>query len=91
MDNDDFSYGIGDCDVCGQGMILIARDKKNNKMLVICNDCESQWSSPESYQQGHNSLPAEKQHEHVVDASLAEIKQEDWNGYIEEKIPRDFA
>lgn len=91
MDNDEFSYGVGVCDVCGQGMVLIARDKINNNIFVICNECESQWASPQDFQKGGNSLSSSEHHHDVVDATLDEIKKRGWDGFIEDKIPRDFA
>jgi hypothetical protein len=38
---------IGTCPLCGQGRLLIARDNRSQKLYVLCEECESEWQSPE--------------------------------------------
>jgi hypothetical protein len=38
---------IGTCPVCSQGRQIIARDKASGALYVLCEECESEWSSPE--------------------------------------------
>ena len=38
---------IGTCPVCGQGRLIIARDDASADLYVLCEECESEWSSPE--------------------------------------------
>ncbi|OJA88982.1 hypothetical protein BGV49_01805 [Burkholderia ubonensis] len=34
------------CPVCGQGRILVATEKDDHALFVICEDCESEWREP---------------------------------------------
>lgn len=34
------------CPVCGQGRILVATEKDDRALFVICEDCESEWREP---------------------------------------------
>jgi hypothetical protein len=40
--NDIYSL-IWECYVCGQGLVLIMKDKLTNNLILICDDCESLW------------------------------------------------
>jgi hypothetical protein len=37
---------IGICPVCGQGRLLIAREKRTGIDYIACEDCESEWENP---------------------------------------------
>jgi hypothetical protein len=37
---------VGSCPRCGQGLLLIVRDKLAKKLMLICDDCEHMWSDP---------------------------------------------
>jgi len=38
---------IGTCPVCSQGRLVIAREIATGRLYVLCEECESEWSSPE--------------------------------------------
>jgi hypothetical protein len=38
---------IGTCPLCGQGRLIIARDNALGDLYVLCEECESEWDSPE--------------------------------------------
>lgn len=38
---------IGTCPLCGQGRLLIARDDSDRSLYVLCEECESEWATPE--------------------------------------------
>jgi hypothetical protein len=38
---------IGVCPVCGQGRQMIARESHSGRLYVHCEDCESEWQSPQ--------------------------------------------
>jgi uncharacterized Zn ribbon protein len=38
---------IGACPVCGQGRLIVARDHSSQSLYVLCEECESEWESPE--------------------------------------------
>jgi hypothetical protein len=37
----------GYCPVCGQGRQLVAREHSTGSLYVLCEDCESEWDSPD--------------------------------------------
>jgi hypothetical protein len=39
---------IGTCPICGQGRLIISRDNASQKLFVLCEECESEWDSPEA-------------------------------------------
>ena len=43
---------IGECPVCRQGELIVVKDPAREMLLVICDDCESQWDSPENAVKG---------------------------------------
>jgi hypothetical protein len=38
---------IGVCPLCSQGRLIIARDNASGALYVLCEECESEWTSPE--------------------------------------------
>jgi hypothetical protein len=38
---------MGVCPVCGQGRQIIARENRSGTLYVLCEDCESEWTSPQ--------------------------------------------
>ena len=38
---------VGLCPICGQGRLIIARDDVSGALYVLCEECESEWASPE--------------------------------------------
>lgn len=43
------------CPVCGQGRVLVAREKDGRSLFVVCEDCESEWNEP---YESHDALVA---------------------------------
>jgi formate dehydrogenase maturation protein FdhE len=37
---------IGNCPLCGQGRLIIAKDDTTGALYVLCEECESEWESP---------------------------------------------
>ena len=38
---------VGECPVCHQGRTLIGREDVTGTLFVICEECESEWASPD--------------------------------------------
>ncbi len=38
---------IGVCPVCSQGRRIIARETSSERLYVMCEECESEWPSPD--------------------------------------------
>jgi len=77
MNNQNF----GECGICGQGALLPVRDVASGKLLVMCDDCESQWRTPEEAQSYEKVLKNEVKR--VVDASPEEVRAAGWDKYLE--------
>lgn len=39
---------IGTCVICGQGRLIIAKERSSGGLFVVCEECESEWASPEA-------------------------------------------
>lgn len=38
---------IGECPICSQGRLIIAREDATGVLYVLCEECESEWSTPQ--------------------------------------------
>ena len=73
------STTFGECPICHQGQLLVVKGVVLNRLLLMCDDCESQWSSPQATQSYENALHVEQQ---VVDASEEEISAAGWDKWV---------
>ena len=71
---------VGRCPICGQGDVIIVKEKSSNSLSLICDDCESQWEDPETLLSGGNPLQVEKNN---LDDAITEdeIKLAGWGRY----------
>lgn len=51
---EDISFGT--CQICGQGLLIAVKDPVTLQLLVMCDDCESQWRSPDEAQSSEKAL-----------------------------------
>lgn len=69
-------YSFGECPICGQGQLIAVRNPITLQLLVMCDDCESQWRSPDEAQSFENALSDEVRG--VEMATLEEIEAVGW-------------
>lgn len=69
------SYGR--CPICQQGDLLAVKDKETSLLLLMCDDCESQWASEEAAQSYANAL---KKTIAVLPATDDDIARSQWLG-----------
>jgi len=50
---------FGECPICRQGMLVAEKNCATGQLLVMCDDCESQWRSPTDAQSFKNTLAEE--------------------------------
>jgi hypothetical protein len=50
---------FGECPICGQGQLIAVKNPVTLQLLVMCDDCESQWHSPGEAQSFENALSDE--------------------------------
>jgi hypothetical protein len=70
------NHSFGDCPICGQGQLVAMKSASTGQLLIMCDDCESQWQSPDAAQSFENALSNEIRD--VQKASLDEIKESGW-------------
>jgi hypothetical protein len=74
-------HSVGRCPICGQGDVIIVKERLSNNLLLICHDCESQWENPEILLSGGEPMKEEKSN--LEDAiNNDEIKFAGWEKYV---------
>lgn len=71
---------VDDCPVCGQGQILVVKNASSGDFFVMCDDCESEWDSPQAILEGKNAW--ERNNFPVINATYEEIKNIGWDKYF---------
>jgi hypothetical protein len=71
---EDISFGT--CQICGQGQLIAVKLPLTQQLFIMCDDCESQWRSPEEAQSFENALLDEVRG--VVIATIEEIEAAGW-------------
>jgi hypothetical protein len=74
-------YSVGRCPICGQGDVIIVKEKSSNNLLLICDDCESQWKNPVILFSGGEPIEDER---HGLEAKVSdeEVKFVGWEKYV---------
>jgi hypothetical protein len=67
---------FGTCQICGQGQLIAVKDPVTLQLLVICDDCESQWRTPDEAKSFKNALSDEIRG--LVKATFEEIEAAGW-------------
>ncbi len=67
---------LGECSVCRQGQLVAVKNLETGSLLVMCDDCESQWQSPTDACSYANVLVPEVRH--LTDASPGELRDVGW-------------
>ncbi|MFT4193184.1 hypothetical protein [Ottowia sp.] len=68
---------FGECPLCRQGQLVAVKNMVDSKILLMCDDCESQWASPEAAKFGENALKEEVFD--VINASAEDVIEANWN------------
>ena len=71
------SYYVAECPLCGQGLLIVVKNPETGQLLLICDDCESQWRSPEEALSYKNALPRDEVRR-VEAATFEEITRAGW-------------
>jgi len=70
-------YSFGECPICRQGKLIAVKDPVTLQLLVMCDDCESQWRSPAEAQSFENVLLDE-----VCGVEMATFEEVEAAGWI---------
>ncbi len=75
---------IGSCNICGSvGQQVIMKDTATGDLLVQCDECLSQWETPEKARKYLGSL-IESERQHLAIASAADVKKARWDKWVTE-------
>jgi transcription elongation factor Elf1 len=69
-------HSFGTCPICGQGQVVAVKNPATQQLLVMCDDCESQWRTPDAARSYENALTDEVRD--VEPATTEEIKLAGW-------------
>jgi hypothetical protein len=70
---------FGECPICRQGQLVAVKKTGDGSLLLMCDDCESQWRSPKEAESYENALREES---HVVPATLEEVTASGWDKFL---------
>ena len=70
---------FGECPICRQGLLMAMKGAESGVVCLMCDDCESQWRSPQDAESYENALTNE---ERVVPASSEEIERAGWERFV---------
>lgn len=73
------SKTFGECPICRQGQLIAMKGVASGKLLLMCDDCESQWRSPPDAESYENAL---KDEAGVVPASDEEVSAVGWDDFV---------
>jgi hypothetical protein len=68
---------FGECPICRQGDVLAVKDISTGELLLMCDDCRSQWKSPKAAKSSEAALTNEVSH--VEAASLDDVEAAGWH------------
>ncbi len=71
---------IGTCPICGQGRLLIAREKRTGVCYILCEDCESEWKEPNA--SNHVISATRDEFGESEFLSREEAAEHSWKGFI---------
>ena len=69
---------FGECPICRQGQLIAVESVLSEDLLLICDDCESQWKSPTAAKSFNNALRSD---ERVKEASDEKVSAAGWAEY----------
>ncbi len=73
------SKTFGDCPICRQGQLQAMKSVSGDRLLLMCDDCESQWQSPQEAESYENALHTEVR---VIPASDEEVSAAGWDEFL---------
>ncbi len=72
------------CPFCRVGDLIVVQDIGSKGYSIMCDECESEWSSPETCDKNNAALP--RRESRVRDATQEEIRNLGWTRFYKEDI-----
>lgn len=72
---------VGDCPICRQGQLFVTREIQTGRLYVSCEDCESEWDTPEA-----SSSPNAATRDHYGRSeyvSIDELSEHPWFKFVQ--------
>lgn len=67
---------FGECGLCRQGTLIAMKQPDENALVLICDDCESQWLSPSEATNAAKAVAIEYQG--LVAATGEDLRKAGW-------------
>ena len=79
------SYYIGTCPFCdNQGRAFIVKEISTKQLLVLCEECDTVWDSPQKFLQNDPNIAKTQNGNRIEDVNFEEIKKEGWDIFIKQ-------
>jgi hypothetical protein len=76
VENDLMRYWIQICPVCDQGRLFVSNMVESRKLFLLCEECESAWSTPGEVDEKTGDFPFEGNQ--IVFADEESIREAGW-------------
>lgn len=70
------------CPVCNQGWVKIVKDKESGRLFLCCDECESEWLSPDNINSYNGTQGSFGQ---IINPSLKEVINIHWDKYLKKE------
>lgn len=80
MENNYYKNKVKWCQICDQGWVQIFKEKTTQKLVLLCDECFSEWDNPETIIPS-NSISS-KSNDLIIDPLDEEINEIGWSNYI---------
>lgn len=77
-------FPIDTCKFCFQGWVVIAKEKRSGTLYVCCNECMTEWESPEKYFKNHSGYTSK--YGESEEPAKEELSQTGWDQYINKQL-----
>ena len=73
---------VDKCPDCGQGLVLIVKDKLSKQLFLICDDCETVWNSPVLFYKNEGRITGDIVMQLTEEVSKEDIVVVGWDIYV---------
>jgi hypothetical protein len=80
MDNNYYKNKIKWCPVCDQGWVQIFKEKSSEKLLILCDECFSEWEKPQLVNK--DNFMYSVSNELIIDPTDEEIENKGWGNFL---------
>ncbi|MDO4539746.1 MAG: hypothetical protein Q4B48_01405 [Syntrophomonadaceae bacterium] len=76
----DGKHVVAWCPICSQGWVYIVKDKATHELFLCCEECESEWESPEAVKS--IELSTQWEYGYTIEPEDEEIAQIGWDKHL---------